>query len=230
MAERHSMDEQAPHGNRYCGAKTRAGTPCRRFAMANGRCPNHGGKSLSSAFSPTLKHGRYSKSLPIRLASQYAAAQQDAELLALREEIALTDTLLADTIGKLDEGGSRAHFQSLRKKWDEYERWDRQKKDTEAKSALFEVGSLILEGLRDFTLLDDIAQLVEQRRKLSESERKRLVEMRQMVTSEQAMILVTALVDTVRRHVTDRATLAAISNDVRRLVDRDASTGVSAAD
>jgi hypothetical protein len=28
-----------------CAAKTRAGHPCKRKALRNGRCPNHGGKS-----------------------------------------------------------------------------------------------------------------------------------------------------------------------------------------
>jgi hypothetical protein len=28
-----------------CGAKTRAGSPCKRQALPNGRCPNHGGLS-----------------------------------------------------------------------------------------------------------------------------------------------------------------------------------------
>jgi hypothetical protein len=28
-----------------CGARTRRGTACMRKALANGRCPNHGGKS-----------------------------------------------------------------------------------------------------------------------------------------------------------------------------------------
>jgi len=38
-----------------CGARTRAGTPCRRYDLyANGRCPLHGGMSKSG-----LEHGRY---------------------------------------------------------------------------------------------------------------------------------------------------------------------------
>ncbi|MES0404071.1 MAG: HGGxSTG domain-containing protein, partial [Hyphomicrobium sp.] len=28
-----------------CNARTRAGHPCKRKALANGRCPNHGGLS-----------------------------------------------------------------------------------------------------------------------------------------------------------------------------------------
>jgi hypothetical protein len=44
-----------------CGAKTRAETPCKRSPMHNGRCCNHGGKSLAGAAHPNYKHGRYSK-------------------------------------------------------------------------------------------------------------------------------------------------------------------------
>jgi hypothetical protein len=39
---------------KQCGAKTRAGTPCKRPAMPNGRCRLHGGLT-------PIKHGRYSK-------------------------------------------------------------------------------------------------------------------------------------------------------------------------
>jgi hypothetical protein len=37
-----------------CGANTRAGSPCKRQALANGRCPNHGGLSLG----PKTKAGK----------------------------------------------------------------------------------------------------------------------------------------------------------------------------
>ncbi len=41
-----------------CGAHARTtGKPCRKAAMANGRCRNHGGKSLSGKGSPSFKHG-----------------------------------------------------------------------------------------------------------------------------------------------------------------------------
>ncbi len=35
--------------------------PCRRAPMRNGRCSNHGGKSLKWFAHPNYKHGRYSK-------------------------------------------------------------------------------------------------------------------------------------------------------------------------
>ena len=66
--------EQIPR----CGAKTRAGRPCKRFAMANGRCELHGGKSTGPRDLSKwhLKHGRCSKS---------AVAERRAYAALLRE-------------------------------------------------------------------------------------------------------------------------------------------------
>lgn len=46
----------------HCGAKTRAGTPCRKAPMPNGRCYFHGGPSPGAPLgnSHALKHGRWS--------------------------------------------------------------------------------------------------------------------------------------------------------------------------
>ncbi len=46
---------------RQCGAKTRAGGPCRNWGMQpSGRCRMHGGKSYGGIASPTFKHGWHS--------------------------------------------------------------------------------------------------------------------------------------------------------------------------
>ncbi|WP_306292348.1 HGGxSTG domain-containing protein [Solemya velum gill symbiont] len=50
-----------PHGEIVrCGAKTRQGHSCGHYAMNNGRCRYHGGKS-TGAKNPRLKHGYYTK-------------------------------------------------------------------------------------------------------------------------------------------------------------------------
>jgi hypothetical protein len=46
---------------KICGAKTRAGTPCKRHPTLQGRCNLHGGKSLPGITHPNYKHGWYSK-------------------------------------------------------------------------------------------------------------------------------------------------------------------------
>jgi len=50
-----------PHGDiPRCGAKTRSGGFCGHYAMKNGRCRYHGGKS-TGAKNPVVKHGLYTK-------------------------------------------------------------------------------------------------------------------------------------------------------------------------
>ncbi|HZJ98541.1 MAG TPA: HGGxSTG domain-containing protein [Tissierellaceae bacterium] len=56
---------ERPHANSLCGAKTRAGTPCKNRAMPNGRCRMHGGKSTGVKKNKNAeKHGLFSKYLP----------------------------------------------------------------------------------------------------------------------------------------------------------------------
>jgi hypothetical protein len=50
-----------------------------------------------------------------------------------------------------------------------------------------------------------------------ESERKRVVEAQQVIAIEQALGMMSVLVDVVRRHVRDDATLRIISNEFARL-------------
>lgn len=60
--------EGKAHASKKCGAKTRDGDPCKNWAMTNGRCRMHGGKSTGAKTlegrerirKARTKHGRYS--------------------------------------------------------------------------------------------------------------------------------------------------------------------------
>src|SRR5699024_5705593 len=62
--------QNKPHVRNRCGAKTRAGTPCKNGSMANGRCRLHGGKSSGAPPEKMKKnsnartHGLFAKYLP----------------------------------------------------------------------------------------------------------------------------------------------------------------------
>jgi len=62
--------QNKPHTRNRCGAKTRAGTPCKNGAMPNGRCRLHGGKSTgvppekAKKNNNAKKHGFFSKHIP----------------------------------------------------------------------------------------------------------------------------------------------------------------------
>ncbi len=64
--------------------------------------------------------------------------------------------------------------------------------------------------------------LIEQRRKLAESEHKRLVALKQYVSIEQVYAFIGALGGILREHVTDRHALAAIQRDLSGLLARPA--------
>lgn len=204
-----------------CGAKTRSGEPCKSPAMgSSGRCRMHGGKSLAGLASPRLSHGRYSKVLPARLSARYEEARQDAALLELRDEIGLVDSRLSDLISRVDTGESGAIWQTLKGAYTAL-LLARASSDTKKMGeALSQIGELITRGHADYAAWDEIAAALEQRRKLVESESRRLNQMQQMITASEAMALVSALLASVREHVKDRDALVRVQNAFIELTTR----------
>jgi len=66
-------------------------------------CLAHGGTTPRGAASPHFKIGRYSRSLPGHLVAAYEEALSDPRLLSLRDDIALTDAMLMETLSQLDD-------------------------------------------------------------------------------------------------------------------------------
>lgn len=186
----------------------------------------HGGKSLKGVASATFKTGRHSKYMPARLLERYNEAAQDPELLNLREDIALIDARLADILLRADDGEAGKLWNDARKSNDELQKAMADKDWSRVRLAAANLDRLIGEGLTDHETWNEIRSLIDQRRRLVESEQKRLIAGQQMITSEQAMTLVAALVSTVKRHVTDRRILAAISADIAQIVATDSQRTV----
>lgn len=76
----------------------------------------------------------------------------------------------------------------------------------------------LLDSGNDNKIWRGVMEAVEQRRKLVETEQRRLVAMQQMITATEAMGMVAMLVAIVRAHVSDAGALAKIAADVDRLV------------
>ena len=211
---------------KQCGAKTRTGEKCRQTALANGRCRFHGGKSLAGIASPTFQDGSRSKYvLPPRLRGRYDAAMNDPALLEQRREIALIDARLGDLLGRVDTGESGALWAALMGQREELIAAKKGNDAVKQILALNTILDLISQGHTDHVAWRELGGVLEQRRKLVESERKRLIEMQQVMTSEQAMLLMNALLMAVKANVSDRSALNAIQSEFLRLTDaRDVST------
>lgn len=202
-----------------CTAKSkRTGERCRRAAIV-GRttCYNHGGRSPQGIAAAALKTGRYSKHLPTRMLADYEGAKRDPELLALQDEIALIDARLVDLLKRVDTGESGATWKQLKDEFAEFQKLLAAGKTADSKTVLYTITGLITKGVSDDAAWADVRSVVNQRTRLVESERKRLVEMQQMIGADQAMLLVRALVSAVREHVRDPAILRAITDDLGRL-------------
>jgi hypothetical protein len=213
-----------------CGAKTKHdGTPCERSPVrGRTRCRVHGGKT---PVGPACKHyrvGRYSRYLPERLRERYEQAEGDAELLSLRSEIALTDARLADLLSRVDTGESGQRWASLAKAYEEFKVYRLARDVPKMNVALAKIELNIEQATDDRAAWAEIGALVEQRRKLVESEAKHVIMHRQMLSTEEAMALMHRVVDVVTRHVTDRQALSSIVVEMRTLAEW--SNGVPASE
>jgi galactokinase len=190
--------------------------------MPNGRCRMHGGKSRSGAASGTYRHGLYSKALPEHLAQRFAEAAEDRRLLELREEIALMDVRTKELLGRLEAGDTGEIWSRLQALVEEMELLQDSGRDAEAVRVLAELLQLVRQGAGEQeyerVTWNQIDRQLERRRRLVESERRRLLQMKQMVSVEEVMTLVGALVATVKEHIPNRRVQTAIGQDIARLL------------
>jgi len=222
------MKKTYPHGR--CKAKAKStGRQCRN-PIVSGRevCRIHGGLTPRGFDLPQTKHGRYSKDLPTRLAAKYLEAQSDADLLTLRAEIALVDTRTVELLAQVDTGESGRLWQLTSQTYDSLAEAIRAKDSAQMAYCLNELNHLIAAGGKQYMIWREITDNIEQRRKLVESERKHMVALQQTITADRAMLLIAAVVDIVRKNVSDPDTLRAIAFDVGGLVNQGAPVLISA--
>lgn len=181
------MDSQQPLGStdqpiaRRCRATSkRSGKQCRKHAM-RGRttCLAHGGKTPRGAASPHFKTGRYSRSVPGHLVAAYEQALRDPTLTSLRDEIALTDALIGETLSQLTEDMP----------------WAKERK-----------------------IFAQVRRLIEQRRKLVETEVRHIVLAREVMTADEAMALVRAMVAIVTKYLPNPQDRAAVAEELHALI------------
>jgi hypothetical protein len=186
----------------------------------------HGGLTPRGAASPHFKHGRYSRALPARLLERYQSALDDPDLLAMHHEIGVVDARLHELIGRIDTGESGARWKAIRRALQDY----RDARGTMGEeTSLGVLAEAIEAGVSDEAAWREISGLIGQRQALVESERRRLVQTRQMISVEEATATFVAVLDAVHRHIHDRDTLAAIGREFERIVRLPERTAPSSA-
>ncbi|HEX2277649.1 MAG TPA: hypothetical protein VHN13_11055, partial [Candidatus Tectomicrobia bacterium] len=162
--------------------------------------------------------GRYSAYVPERLRERYETAEDDAELLSLRSELALTDARLMDLLARVNTGESGQLWADLRRAHREFKGAKRGRDVARMHTTLAQMEQCIEGAVDDHRAWTEIGELIEQRLRLAESEAKRMASLHQMMTKEEALLMAHQVIDIMTRHVTDKQVLSAVIVDMQRLV------------
>lgn len=184
-----------------CGAKKRDGSPCQNAAMPNGRCRLHGGKSPVGVASGTFRTGKYSKSIPARLAEQYDELRQSENRLHMGDEIALLDARVSDLLDKTDHGESGELWKAVQEAAIAVR--DTQDIPADHADAIDSLLMIVEQGHDDWRTWGEIRDTLESKRKLADTEIKRVATAHKIVTQEQGLALIGRIQSIVLQYVPD---------------------------
>ena len=188
--------------------------------MPNGRCRLHGGKSAAGIASATFRNGRYSKYVPARLSDRFEVALKDETMLEQRREIALLEIRINDLLDLLGVTGPRDVFKQLTELWTAFRHYANKQKKDKANEKIYELDTLIMGAHDESKLWQQVEQTVETRRRVVESERKRIIEAQEFVTLQQSLTLARALVESINKHIKNDRIKQLIQADIIAIYDR----------
>lgn len=211
-----------------CGWPLANGSVCKRYPSSqNGMCKEHGkvGVQLAqhNAIEITARNSRYSGVLTKELLDFDSAAEMDADFYGLSPEIRVIDARTRQLLASLPEDTLAEKLDAIIEKMDElitlFSNADVPTLEVVGRSMIKDLQSLIATIRDDRMTWQDILTVIDSRRKLVESERKRAIEAQQIITQKQAALLMQLLLDIINRHIQDPGVKNAIAADITRLAD-----------
>jgi hypothetical protein len=198
--------------------------------MASGRCRVHGGASLRGEQHPNYKHGGRSKSflanLPKEFRERFKEAMADPELLSHRREVALYHSRILEALDRWGQFDTAGYRSDLRSSWQEFERANalpadteeaRQAKVTAVGAALGKFKRLIDSGGEETEAWLAVDAAIKSKLAAATAEHKRLVDMKQMLTVEQALEIIVGINEILQTRLRCQPQLLSlIGNDLER--------------
>jgi hypothetical protein len=225
---------------KQCSAKNRAGQQCGRCAVPGRNvCSYHGGKTPVGTNAGSFKHGKYSSLLPVRWQQNFEAIIDDINLVSLRKDLAVTQMMVNDVMLSMDAGGMGEMYERLLDLVTAFEatpagqyRDDGQLPGTgtgdindnashaDAARILADIFREIRAGARENETIKTLMALQQHRRRLVQTEVTRITLTRQVVTEEQLNVLLSVILEAIKKHESDEETRAAIATEVFAQVHR----------
>ena len=190
----------------------------------------HGGASLRGSASPSFRHGRYSSAMPSRVAARYGRHLLDPELLSAQDEVALLTARIDEVLGALPDEDEAAlaweafaqHLSAARSLRVKAGKSGEASDVNDFLSAFDVAWDLYTEGMSyqrsARSVWDEVTALVETRRRVVGGEVDYRTAQAQIITRDQMMGILGALIQIIQTHVNDRATIARIQDAVVALV------------
>lgn len=191
------------HGVRRCTAHKKRHNPdetlepCHNWkALGTEVCRMHGAKSLRGPANPNFKRGKFSDVLPEGWATQAERMAADPTLLELREHVALVDTMIREELRRLgDAERPDVGVYAAKRAMSALDRATASRNGVAAQAAY----AKLKEAIREVELQErsraELHRLLDQRRRLVETEHRRIERMKAFVTAEQLTVLAYRFVD-----------------------------------
>lgn len=190
---------------------------CKNTAvLENGRCRHHGGLTPKGKEHGAYKHGKFSKSLPDSAREKYEKARGDKQLTNLREEIAVIESRIHLTLEALEVEDSGELWDNLKDAVGRLRDAQNAGNTGEAAQALQQISRLVDVGSTDQERWSEVQSLIEQKRKLVDSERRREKALRAYVPIDEFKVQMEALNEVLRQHIEDRKKLQDIFRELEQ--------------
>lgn len=149
------------------------------------------------------------QALPANLRSAAEDILTNPARIEMTEHLALLNAMLVESVNKWDAGAS-AMFPKLQAEWDTFT--SEIKRGAKANQAILNkatvaIDRMLKDGVSDHLARIETRQIVQDIRRVSETERKRLVDAELMVSADQFMVKMQEVADLITREVTDPDTL-----------------------
>lgn len=207
--------------HKLCTATSkRSGGPCKGIAVAGSptqKCRMHGGNAAKGAATSGFKHGRHSKFLPSHLDDLYREALSNPDLLDMADHIALLEAKIQDVLATQSAEGAVPRWSDLAKAFGSLETALLSGDIKEVVPGLEAMHKILEAGVKWDDTWTQVQGLMEQLRRLTDTEIKRKRELNQMIPVERVVVLMAAVGEAVKRNVTDPAQIAAVYRELALL-------------
>ena len=205
-----------------CGAKrqNKDAICMSQFVMENGRCRIHGGSVPRGVTHPSYIHGKASKMayLPDSLIKRAESLTGDA-LDNIEESISIQKALESDLLERLKTGESGTAWLTLRDTVTALEHAHSVSADIAP--IIAQLQQLARSGVGYDVIRHEIQSIHESQRKLTETLTKSRKEVQETYTQTQWNEMLTIILLSLKKHITDHALLGQITREWSALQDRD---------